>query len=105
MINQINNVTDSKTYQVYKQLLNLGFKVTLTSMFAYSYDKDNRYLSITVREAAGRLNELYEATKEMEVLLTKYVNEKNPSFEIRKHRDSAEFIPENIWYNYISITA
>lgn len=102
MTTQINNVTDSKTYQVYNQLLELGFNATLSSMFAYNYDKDNRYPSITVREADERLNELYEATREMEVLLTKYVKENNPCFEIRKHRDYAEFVSENVWNEYHS---
>lgn len=94
------NVTDSKTYEMYSELLNDGFNVELTSMFSYSYDKDNHYLAIIVREAENRLGELSDKTREFEVLLTRYANTKDVCFEIRKTHGFAEFVSETEWRDY-----
>jgi hypothetical protein len=102
MKNQILKVEESKTYQVYNRLLDLGFNANLVSMFSHSYDEENSYLAIIVREAEERLNELYEVTNNMEVVLTKYSNEISPCFEVRKDREYAEFIQEEVWLNYYS---
>lgn len=96
----VNNVKESQTYSLYTKLVELGFEAKLSSVFNFSYDKDNRYLSVTVKNADSRLNELYEATKGFEVVLSKYVKESLPCFEIRRERDFAEFVEEKNWLEY-----
>lgn len=93
-------VTDSKTYQLYSQLLNDGFNVELTSMFSYAYDKDNHYLAVIVREAEERLSELSDKTSEFDALLVRHANTKDICFEVRKAHDFAEFISETEWSEY-----
>jgi hypothetical protein len=94
------NVKESKTYQVFTNLVNLGFDASISSMFAHSYDKDNRYLSISVKNAETRLPELWNVADGLEIILSKYVNEDNTRFELRKEREFAEFISENVWMDY-----
>jgi hypothetical protein len=98
-------VTNSKTYQLYSQLLNDGFNVELTSMFSYAYDKDNKYLTIIVREAEQRLEELCDKTGEFDVLLVRHANTKDICFEVRKAHDFAEFVNDAEWREYYNSIA
>lgn len=102
MKTNVNNVKESKTYQAYTNLLKLGFDASISSAFAYSYDKDNRYLSISVKGAENRLPELWlwNAVNGLEIVLSKHVDETNTRFELRKEREFAEFVSENVWMEY-----
>ena len=96
----IENVKQSKTYQLYTKLVEMGFDATIYSCFAYNYDEDNRYLSIIVRNSNDRLNELYKLASGYEVLLSQFGYEPNVSFEIRKGRGFAELINDKIWSEF-----
>lgn len=97
-------VITSNTYKLFDKLLEAGFNVVLTSAFQYAYDKDNNYLSITVRGCEDRLNELYGLSNGFDILVVKYADENKVSFEIRKPHDFAEFITESEWREYYNST-
>jgi hypothetical protein len=96
----IEEVQQSKTFKVYQELIKRGFQATLAKMFAQNYDASNDYLSISVRGAENRLKEFYHTTDQMEVVLVKYAYEQNPCFEVRCHREFAEFVNEVVWLEY-----
>ncbi len=97
---KIENVTESSTYKLYELLLDQGFDVSISSMFAYNYDTDARFLSITVKDAEHRLNELYDLTRDFEVILSKYVKSNNVCFEVRRHRAFSETVTDEVWRKY-----
>lgn len=103
MQNQIINITQSETYSIYQELAMLGFNVTLNCSFAFNYDQNNKYLSILVKDAESRIVDLYNTTKDMEVVLAKIATENKPCFEIRKHREYADFVKEDTWLDFYKV--
>lgn len=103
MTTQINKVEESKTYSIYNKLMQLGFNVTLSSMFQYSYNKDNRYLSIAVCECEDRLTQLWDETDGLEMILARNATSSDCHIEVRQHRDYADFVKENIWAEYWNV--
>lgn len=100
MTNQINKVGESKTYSTYNQLMELGFNVTLSSKFQYSYNEDDSYLSISVEECEGRLTELWNAAGGLEMVLARKGGSNSCMIEVRQHRDYADFISGKVWLEY-----
>ena len=97
---KIENVTESNTYKLYELLLDQGFDVSIGSMFAYNYNTNENFLSITVKYAEHRLNELYDLTQDFEVVLKKYVKSSNVCFEVRRHRAYSETLTNEVWIKY-----
>jgi competence CoiA-like predicted nuclease len=97
----INSVEESETYMVYEALKNAGFKVQLMSYFSHAYNRDNNYLAIEVKEANDRLPELWSLRGNMKIVVSKYVSDDMPYFELRKNQNCAELVSDEVWRKYV----
>lgn len=101
----ISNVTTSDTFRMYNTLTEKGYKATLTAMFSYGYNQDNKYLSILIGNLSDiRLSQLFDDAKNFEIVLVKLSKSGLMNFEIRKTHDFSEFVTDNVWDDYYKST-
>ncbi|WP_134344388.1 hypothetical protein [Flavobacterium psychrophilum] len=93
-------VKESKTFEMFDKLQGLGFEATLNCSFAHSYEKNNSYLSILIKNANDKTSQLWDLCKEFELNIVKGNNEIDTQIEVRKNINFAEFISEKTWDKY-----
>jgi len=87
-------IQETKTGRLVEILKENNFNATLGNFYSNNYNQDYLHLTITVREANDRLSELWDLCKDFEIIVSKYANEKEPIFQIRKHRRFAELVEQ-----------
>jgi hypothetical protein len=101
---KIQDVLKSETYKLFLELKKNGFNASLCRSFTYNYDKDNRYLSIYIKDFANRESELFDLCRHgaCDVLLARFAECETMIYEIRRDADNKELVDENVWMEYWS---